>query len=120
LPKRRIECLQDSFLLHNFGYRYETLTVFGFNYRHMVHCACGDSGLGQLASDCAKWSHRGRADLRMGPVSINLAEVPNDENDGVCYEYMKKFGYLAYDLPNGTRPVSLPELKDMSVLWFRV
>ncbi len=35
-------------------------------------------------------------------------------------DYMKKFGYRAYDLANETTPVALPELKDMSVLLFRV
>jgi FkbM family methyltransferase len=35
-------------------------------------------------------------------------------------EYMKKFGYRAYDLANDNRCVALPELKDMSVLLFQV
>jgi FkbM family methyltransferase len=35
-------------------------------------------------------------------------------------QYMKKFAYRTYDLANDTRPVALPELKDMSVLLFRV
>lgn len=34
-------------------------------------------------------------------------------------QYMKRFGYRTYDLANDTRPVALPELKDMPVLLFR-